>query len=129
MSCRHDLALGTCTSCYPTTGKIEPNPENGCEENLEGPGAAPLTVPLKLTSAETEKITVVVERKVHVGDRCGFGNYGDGNTCQWLEYDDVGIKHRCILFSAPLSSSPINRSAIYRCIICSLLKPNPQSND
>jgi hypothetical protein len=39
MSCRHDLALGTCTKCYPATGKIDPGPEEEYEENLEGPGA------------------------------------------------------------------------------------------
>jgi hypothetical protein len=41
MSCRHDLANGTCARCYPNTGKIEPGPEEEYEENLEGPGAVP----------------------------------------------------------------------------------------
>jgi hypothetical protein len=39
MSCRHDLALGTCSRCWPSTGTVEPGPEEGYEENLEGPGA------------------------------------------------------------------------------------------
>lgn len=39
MSCRHDLALETCARCYPTTGTMEPGPEEEYEENLEGPGA------------------------------------------------------------------------------------------
>jgi len=39
MSCRHDLANGTCRRCYPTTGTVEPGLEEEYEENLEGPGA------------------------------------------------------------------------------------------
>jgi hypothetical protein len=39
MSCRHDLALGTCRRCYPSTGTSDPGPEGNYEENLEGPGA------------------------------------------------------------------------------------------
>jgi hypothetical protein len=39
VSCRHDLALGTCTRCWPSTGTVEPGPEEGYGENLEGPGA------------------------------------------------------------------------------------------
>lgn len=38
MSCRHDLALGTCRVCYPATGTIEPLEEGG---SPDGPGAAP----------------------------------------------------------------------------------------
>lgn len=36
MSCRHDLALGTCIVCYPTTGCELPK---SFEPNLDGPGA------------------------------------------------------------------------------------------
>jgi hypothetical protein len=43
MSCRHDLANGTCTRCYPATGKITPGPEEDYEDNLDGPGAIPKT--------------------------------------------------------------------------------------
>jgi hypothetical protein len=39
MSCRHEFANGTCKRCYPTTGTIEPDPEEEYEDNLEGPGA------------------------------------------------------------------------------------------
>jgi hypothetical protein len=39
MSCRHDLALGTCRRCYPSTGTIDPDAEEEYEPNLEGPGA------------------------------------------------------------------------------------------
>jgi hypothetical protein len=39
MSCRHDLANGTCRRCYPTTGTIDPGPEEDYEPNLDGPGA------------------------------------------------------------------------------------------
>ena len=39
MSCRHDLANGTCFRCYPNTGTIEPGPEDEYEDNLEGIGA------------------------------------------------------------------------------------------
>jgi len=41
MNCRHDLALGTCRRCYPSTGTIDPGPEEDYEPNLEGPGAIP----------------------------------------------------------------------------------------
>lgn len=39
MSCRHGLALGTCSRCYPETRRIDP----GTEDALEGPGAVPLS--------------------------------------------------------------------------------------
>jgi hypothetical protein len=42
MSCRHDLANGTCRRCYPSTGKMDPGPEEEYEPNLEGPGAITL---------------------------------------------------------------------------------------
>lgn len=37
MSCRHDLATGTCKICYPFNGKIIPDPID--VDNLDGPGA------------------------------------------------------------------------------------------
>lgn len=40
MSCRHDLALGTCLACYPDTGTIRVNWHH--EPNLDGPGARPV---------------------------------------------------------------------------------------
>lgn len=43
MSCRHDLALGTCTVCYPATGKVTPT-EPG--NSMDGPGAAPRRMPI-----------------------------------------------------------------------------------
>lgn len=39
MSCRHDLATGTCSRCYPSTGKVHPGPEEEYEDNMEGVGA------------------------------------------------------------------------------------------
>lgn len=36
MSCRHDLALGNCKTCYPFTGTIIPD---SVEDGLDGPGA------------------------------------------------------------------------------------------
>jgi len=36
MSCRHDLALGTCKACYPESGTIEPE---GDGDSLDGSGA------------------------------------------------------------------------------------------
>jgi len=39
MSCRHDLANGTCSRCYPSTGRVDPGPEGDYEDNPEGPGA------------------------------------------------------------------------------------------
>lgn len=39
MSCRHDLANGTCNRCYPNVGTIEPGPEDEYEPNMEGVGA------------------------------------------------------------------------------------------
>ena len=48
MSCRHDLAIGTCITCYPsnpysraTADRINPGPEDAYEPNLDGPGALP----------------------------------------------------------------------------------------
>jgi hypothetical protein len=38
MSCRHDLALGTCKECYPKTGSIVPELPG---ESGDGPGAVP----------------------------------------------------------------------------------------
>lgn len=49
MSCRHDLANGTCIRCYPSNpsgrlerDRVDPGPEENYEPNLEGPGAVPL---------------------------------------------------------------------------------------
>ena len=53
MSCRHDLANGTCSRCYPQTGNIDPGPEEDCEANLEGPGAVTCEEFLTKTLAET----------------------------------------------------------------------------
>lgn len=39
MSCRHDLANGTCRRCYPSTGTRDPGSEEDYEDNLEGIGA------------------------------------------------------------------------------------------
>lgn len=46
MSCRHDLANGTCIRCYPSNShgredkdRVDPGPEENYEPNLEGPGA------------------------------------------------------------------------------------------
>jgi hypothetical protein len=39
VSCRHDLANGTCRRCYPSTGALDPGPEEVYEDNLEGIGA------------------------------------------------------------------------------------------
>lgn len=46
MSCRHDLANGTCIRCYPNNpckrenkDRVDPGPEEDYEPNLEGPGA------------------------------------------------------------------------------------------
>lgn len=48
MSCRHDLANGTCIRCYPTNpfgrgdkDRVDPGPEEDHEPNMEGPGAVP----------------------------------------------------------------------------------------
>lgn len=40
MSCRHDLALGTCKPCYPDSGTIEPTYFG---PSLDGPEAVPAT--------------------------------------------------------------------------------------
>ena len=39
MSCRHELANGTCRRCYPDRGTVDPGPEEEYEDNLEGLGA------------------------------------------------------------------------------------------
>jgi hypothetical protein len=48
MSCRHDLANGTCVRCYPGNpskredkDRVDPGPEENYQPNLEGPGAMP----------------------------------------------------------------------------------------
>jgi len=59
MSCRHDLALGTCKVCYPETGSLEPE---GDGDSLDGPGAVDrdgvrLPLPPILTKPEEESFT------------------------------------------------------------------------
>lgn len=51
MSCRHNLANGTCIRCYPSNpyGRsardlVDPGPEESYEPNLEGPGAMTASV-------------------------------------------------------------------------------------
>jgi len=41
MSCRHDLANGTCKRCWPQSpsAAIDPGPEENYEPNMKGPGA------------------------------------------------------------------------------------------
>lgn len=48
MSCRHELANGTCVRCYPGNpfgredkDRVDPGPEENYEPNMEGPGAVP----------------------------------------------------------------------------------------
>ena len=48
MSCRHDLANGTCIRCYPSNpfrhadkDRRDPGPEEDYEPNMDGPGAVP----------------------------------------------------------------------------------------
>lgn len=59
MSCRHSLANGTCTTCYPRTGTYDPGPERNYGPNLDGPGAVPLA--LKLFYNGTERVVAVDE--------------------------------------------------------------------
>lgn len=59
MSCRHDLALGTCKVCYPETGTLEPE---GDGVSLDGPGAVDrdgvrLPLPPILIKPEEESFT------------------------------------------------------------------------
>lgn len=51
MSCRHDLAIGTCIRCYPDNpdkrsaqDRVDPGPEEGYAPNIDGPGAVPAEV-------------------------------------------------------------------------------------
>lgn len=53
MSCRHNLANGTCIRCYPNNpfrredkDRVDPGPEENYEPNLDGPGATPISVPV-----------------------------------------------------------------------------------
>ncbi len=46
MSCRHDLANGTCLRCYPDNpygrgamDRVDPGPEENYAPNMDGPGA------------------------------------------------------------------------------------------
>lgn len=54
MSCRHDLAIGTCARCYPKTGASDPGPESDYEPNLEGPETVPAGQE-SLTKAEPQE--------------------------------------------------------------------------
>lgn len=54
MSCRHNLANGTCIRCYPDNpfkrddnNRVDPGPEESYGPNLEGPGAVVAPVTLK----------------------------------------------------------------------------------
>ena len=55
MSCRHDLALGTCKRCYPKSGTIDPGPEEDYGPNLDGPGAVTASGALNETFPGTPK--------------------------------------------------------------------------
>lgn len=61
MSCRHDLALGTCKECYPSTGTVVPA---GPGFSMDGPGATPrppeesVATPGVQGSAATRKVKV-----------------------------------------------------------------------
>lgn len=74
MSCRHSLANGTCTVCYPLTGTYEPD---GPGDSLDGPGAVPATAATPaalryqrladveeqgITDADREALRVLAER-------------------------------------------------------------------
>lgn len=65
MSCRHDLALGTCKVCYSETGTIEPE---GDGDSLDGPGAVDrdgirLPIPPILNNSKKNHMT----RTKHIG--------------------------------------------------------------
>jgi hypothetical protein len=65
MSCRHDLALGTCRECYPSTGTVVPS---GPGFSMDGPGATPR--PPEESSATPVGQPCGTTRKVKV--RCTF---------------------------------------------------------
>lgn len=65
MSCRHDLANGTCIRCYPSNpygrtahARVDPGPEEDYEPNLEGPGAA---IAADLQIAKDDAVRVLLD--------------------------------------------------------------------
>lgn len=52
MSCRHDLALGTCAECYPSTGTVFPGGSGTI--SLDGPGAQVRTLTELLDEMKTQ---------------------------------------------------------------------------
>ena len=66
MSCRHDLANGTCSRCYPATGKVDPGPEEDYEPNLEGPGAVSAARERPIELARPEDLAVKPEIALHL---------------------------------------------------------------
>lgn len=95
MSCRHSLALGTCTVCYPGTGTYEPE---GPGDSMDGPGAVPATDRerielLEARIAELEEPPVVPEgwevTEVIRSQRNGWAlSCGDSVVGMW--YPDTG---------------------------------------
>jgi len=111
MSCRHDLACGTCKRCYPSTGTIEPAPESEYEDNLEGLGVitkeehAKSSAPKKEEPPLKPKPLVMIESPYRHGDRntnlrflawCEFDSYmrgehpisSHGNCTAYLPEDE-----------------------------------------
>ena len=56
MSCRHDLANGTCAFCYPDTGTVKEPYAFGA--NLEGPGAVPTSPEVAAYAAEIARLNM-----------------------------------------------------------------------
>lgn len=70
MSCRHDLALTTCSRCYPGNGgldsngrpQVDPGPEEDYEPSMEGPGAVTKEQYLAATAKQPDVKLVMVFR-------------------------------------------------------------------
>jgi hypothetical protein len=98
MSCRHDLANGTCTRCYPDNpfkraprDRIDPGPEEDYEPNLEGPGAVPKLTKYEVTITRTieHKATVEVEAvSLEAAKVLGYEKACEADA-RWVEGDMV----------------------------------------
>ena len=93
MSCRHDLALGTCKECYPSTGTVMPTWPG---ESMDGPGAAP-------------RVPDIDAVQIHMGwlTKCRSCRHWEGKRVALLSLpqDEVGkcVKQQGLLFGQATS--------------------------
>lgn len=92
MSCRHDLANGTCTRCYPGNPfgrsdgeRVDPGPEEGYGANLEGPGAVVEVEAIDATQSERRDLDQATRRLLLISSRVlgGLGLGSDSRLAGW----------------------------------------------